>query len=46
MRPRIVQADDQIGFYWVTPSGTPTSLQALVADDDEPDRLIATHLEA
>jgi hypothetical protein len=46
VRPRIVQADDQIGFYWVTPSGTPTSLQALVADDDEPDRLIATHLEA
>lgn len=46
MRPRIVQTDDQIGFYWATPSGTPTSLQALVADDDEPDRLIATHLEA
>lgn len=46
MRPRIVQTDDQIGFYWATPAGTPTSLQALVADDDEPDRLIATHLEA
>ncbi|WP_328353640.1 hypothetical protein OG976_22065 [Mycobacterium sp. NBC_00419] len=46
MRPRIVQADDQIGFYWATPSGTATTLQALVADDDEPDRLIATHLEA
>lgn len=46
MRPRIVQTDDQIGFYWATPQGTPTSLQALVADDDEPDRLIATHLEA
>jgi hypothetical protein len=48
MRPRIVQADDQIGFYWATPTGAPTSLQALVSDpdEDEPDRLIATHLEA
>ncbi|MCX2930405.1 hypothetical protein ORI20_08970 [Mycobacterium sp. CVI_P3] len=46
MRPRIVQADDQIGFYWATPAGDPTSLQALVAVDDEPDRLVATHLEA
>lgn len=41
-----MQSDGQIGFYWVTPTGTPTSLQALVADDDEPDRLVATHLEA
>ncbi|WP_167103978.1 hypothetical protein [Mycobacterium sp. DL592] len=46
MRPRIVQAEDQIGFYWATPSGAAATLQALVADDDEPDRLIATHLEA
>lgn len=46
MRPRIVQADDQIGFYWVTPEGEPTTLQALVVDDEEPDRLVATHLEA
>ena len=46
MRPRIVQADDQIGFYWATPTGTPTSLQALVIEDDEPERLVATHLEA
>lgn len=46
MRPRIVQADGQIGFYWATLSGTPTSLHALVAEDDEPDRLVATHLEA
>ncbi len=46
MRPRIVQAEGQIGFYWATPTGTPTSLQALVVDDEEPDRLIATHLEA
>ncbi len=46
MRPRIVQTDGQIGFYWATPSGAETSLQALVADDDEPDRLVATHLEA
>lgn len=46
MRPRIVQADGQIGFYWATPTGAPTSLQALVVDDEEPDRLVATHLEA
>jgi len=46
MRPRIVQTDDQVGFFWATPTGAPTSLQALVVDDDEPDRLIATHLEA
>ncbi|MFM9032760.1 MAG: hypothetical protein ACKOQ4_00445 [Mycobacterium sp.] len=46
MRPRIIQSDGQIGFFWATPSGAPTSLQALVVGDDEPDRLIATHLEA
>ena len=46
MRPRIVQEQDQIGFFWATPAGAPTTLQALVVDDDEPDRLIATHLEA
>ena len=46
MRPRIVQADDQIGFYWLTPDGRRTSLQVLVEDDEEPDRLAATHLSA
>jgi hypothetical protein len=46
MRPRILQADGQIGFQWATPTGTPTSLQRLVVDDEEPDRLIATHLAA
>ncbi|MBX7430929.1 hypothetical protein JDV09_02205 [Mycobacterium sp. Y57] len=46
MRPRIVQTDDQIGFFWATPDGRPTTLRALVADDDEPDRLVATHLSA
>jgi hypothetical protein len=48
VRPRIVQADGQIGFYWATPAGVPTSLQKLVTDpaEDEPDRLVATHLEA
>lgn len=46
MRPRIVQTDGQIGFFWATTHGAPTSLQALVTDDDEPDRLVATHLEA
>lgn len=46
MRPRIAQADDQVGFYWVTPDGVPTTLPDLVVSDEEPDRLIPTHLEA
>ncbi len=46
MRPRIIQTDGQIGFYWATSAGVPTTLRALVADDEEPDRLVATHLEA
>lgn len=46
MRPRIVQVDGQIGFYWATSAGVPTSLPRLVAEDDEADRLVATHLEA
>lgn len=49
MRPRIVQADGQIGFFWATPGGKRASLQALVAlevEADEADRLVATHLEA
>lgn len=46
MRPRIAQADDQVGFHWVTPDGVPTTLPDLVIGDEEPDRLIPTHLEA
>lgn len=46
MRPRIVQDDGQIGFHWATPAGAPTTLPELVVDDDEADRLVATHLEA
>ncbi|MEE6176928.1 hypothetical protein [Mycobacterium sp. 050134] len=46
MRPRIVQADGQVGFYWTTAAGAPTSLAELTAADDEPGRLVATHLEA
>ena len=45
-RPRIAQTDDQIGFYWLTRLGEPTDLPSLVAVDDEPERLPATHLEA
>lgn len=43
-----MQADGQIGFYWATPAGRRTSLQDLVGDpdEDESDRLVATHLEA
>ncbi|MHA6781689.1 hypothetical protein ACVGOW_11930 [Pseudonocardia saturnea] len=46
MRPRILQSDGQIGFRWATPDGRPSTLQALVIGDDEPDRLVATHLAA
>jgi hypothetical protein len=46
MRPRIIQADGQIGFYWSTPDGVATTLPDLVIGDEEPDRLVATHLEA
>jgi hypothetical protein len=46
VRPRIVQADDQIGFHWATPTGAAATLPELVADDEEPDRLVATHLAA
>jgi hypothetical protein len=45
-RPRIAQADGQIGFYWVTRAGDLTDLPTLMATDDEPERLPATHLEA
>ncbi|OBI17449.1 hypothetical protein A5712_02675 [Mycobacterium sp. E2327] len=46
MRPRITQAEGQIGFYWCTPEGAATTLPDLVIGDGEADRLIATHLEA
>jgi hypothetical protein len=48
VRPRIVQSDGQIGFFWVTPAGEPATLQTLVVEpgEDEADRLVATHLEA
>jgi hypothetical protein len=41
-----MQADGQIGFYWTTPEGVLSTLPDLVLDDEEPDRLVATHLEA
>jgi hypothetical protein len=46
MIPHIRQADEQIGFYWVTATGRPVSLPELVAIDDEPRRLVPTHLTA
>ncbi|MEE6140211.1 hypothetical protein SKC41_28315 [Mycobacterium sp. 050128] len=46
MRPRIIQSEGQIGFYWNTSDGAPTTLPDLVMGDDEADRLMATHLEA
>jgi hypothetical protein len=46
VRPRIAQDEGQIGFHWVTPEGRPISLPDLAVGDEEPDRLVATHLEA
>ncbi|UXA19944.1 hypothetical protein [Mycobacterium sp. SMC-4] len=46
MRPCIIQPDEQIGFRWTTTDGVPTTLTELVVDDDEPERLAATHLSA
>ena len=47
MRPRIIQTDGQIGFYWATAAGAPTfaAVPAVDPDEDEPDRLVATHLD-
>jgi len=45
-RPQIAQADGQIGFHWVSAAGVPVGLPELVPHDEEPDRLVATHLEA
>lgn len=41
-----MQDEGQIGFHWVTAAGAAVTLPRLVASDDEPDRLVATHLEA
>ncbi|MBO0819834.1 MAG: hypothetical protein J2P26_03170 [Nocardiopsaceae bacterium] len=46
MRPHIRQADDQIGFYWVTTAGDPITLPELVEVESEPERLVPTHLSA
>lgn len=46
MKPRIIQDDNQIGFYWTTAAGRPTSLRELAGAEDEIDRLCATHLSA
>ncbi len=45
-RPRIVQEDGQIGFHWASAAGIPLGLPDVVRYNDEPDRLLATHLEA
>lgn len=45
-RPRIVQDEDQLGFYWATVDGRPITLPALVEVDEEPEMLLPTHLEA
>lgn len=41
-----MQGEGQLGFHWATAAGEPTTLPELVADDEEPDRLLATHLAA
>jgi hypothetical protein len=45
-RPQIAQADGQIGFHWVSPTGRAIALDELVLHDEEPERLVPTHLEA
>ena len=45
-RPTIVQTDEQLGFYWTSSLGVPIGLAELVQQDDEPERLLPTHLEA
>ena len=45
-RPRIAQDEEQIGFHWVSSAGAPVRLPELMRVDEEPDRLVATHLEA
>lgn len=46
MRPRIAQTDDRLGFHWCTVDGRPVSLPELCTIDDEPERLVPTHLSA
>lgn len=46
MRPTIRQDENQLGFLWLSPDGEPIALDALMAVDDEPDRLPPTHLSA
>lgn len=46
MIPHIRQADEQIGFYWVTSAGDPVTLPELVETESEPERLVPTHLSA
>lgn len=46
MIPHIRQADEQIGFYWVTSAGRRITLPELVEIESEPERLVPTHLSA
>lgn len=41
-----MQCDGQIGFRWTRADGTATTVAELVAEDEEPERLTATHLAA
>jgi len=45
VRPVIVQDEEQIGFYWQL-DGRAIALPDLLTVDEEPDRLLPTHLEA
>lgn len=46
MIPHIRQDEGQIGFYWVTPSGSPATLSQVMETDREPERLLPTHMSA
>jgi hypothetical protein len=36
--PRIAQAEDQLGFHWLTLAGEPVDLPELMLLDEEPER--------
>lgn len=46
MIPHIRQDEGQIGFYWVTPAGSPATLSQVMETDREPERLLPTHMSA
>lgn len=46
VRCSISQTDEQLGFHWVSAAGAPIALDELVRHEEEPHRLVPTHLAA